>query len=78
MYKTQLEKRMNRYKRQLKKGKANFEAEMEFLTCQMELEACIVQTNVLKSEYGSVKAKLNLPEDDPLKRVENFVNEYPQ
>lgn len=63
-----------------KRNKANFEADMGFLTCQMELEACIAQANVLemKSENGSVKVKLNLPEDDPMKRVENFVNEYPK
>ena len=45
----------------------------------MELEACIAETNALaKSENASVKSRLNLPEDDPIVRVENFVNKQSQ
>lgn len=57
--------------------KANYDAELEFLTHKMEYEACLAETNVLesKSENASVKPNLNLPEDDPMTRVENFVKQ---
>ena len=45
----------------------------------MELEACIAETNALEqSENASVKSMLNLPEDDPMVMVENFVDKQSQ
>ena len=59
--------------------KSSLEADLKFLDHQMELEACITETNALaKSENASVKSRLNLPEDDPIVRVENFVNKQSQ
>ena len=55
--------------------KASYETDLEFLSHEMEYEACLAETNVLelKSENASVKPNLNLPEDDPIARVEHFV-----
>ena len=59
--------------------KSSLEADLKFLDHQKELEACIAETNALaKKENASVKSRFNLPEDDPMVRVENFVNKQSQ
>ena len=56
--------------------KANLNAELELLSQQKELEACVAETNILemKSEHASVKSELELPQEDPMEMVEKFID----
>ena len=60
--------------------KASFDADLEFLSHQKELEACVAETNILelKSDHASVRVELDLSDEDPMIRVENFVNRQSQ